>query len=99
MGGVDKLDWWVNKYHIIRGKKLYFSIITNLIDVIAVNAHVLYEKANGKIPFFDFKRAIARTYLATPSIRILRGLADQAFVSLAVNVCQKTSKKPRWSLH
>lgn len=69
MGGVDKLDWLVNKYRIkIRGKKWYFPIITNLIDVIAVNAHVLYEKANWKIPFLDFKRAIARTYLATPSI-------------------------------
>lgn len=60
--------------------------------MIAVNAHVLYEKANGRIPFLDFKRTIARTYLTTPSFRILRGLADQAFVSLAVYVRHKISE-------
>ncbi|XP_056637682.1 piggyBac transposable element-derived protein 3-like [Diorhabda sublineata] len=67
MGGVVKLDWLINKYRIkILSKKWYFPLITNLIDIIAVNAHVIYEIANGKIPFLDL--TIARTYLATSSI-------------------------------
>ena len=34
MGGVDKMDWLINKYRIkIRAKKWYFPLFTNMIDV------------------------------------------------------------------
>lgn len=63
MGGVDRMDWSINKNRIrIRGKKWYFPLFTNLIDTTLVNAHVLYILANEKIPLLDFRRNIARAY-------------------------------------
>lgn len=68
MGGVDKMDWNVQKYRIrIRGKKWYFPLLTNAIDVSVVNAHVLYCLTNGTIPLLDFRRIISRAYLALSS--------------------------------
>ncbi|KAF6215702.1 hypothetical protein GE061_000033 [Apolygus lucorum] len=70
MGGVDKLDWLVNEYRIkIRGKKWYFPIITHLLDVCVVNAHVLHGLVNDdKMPLLEFRRRITRSYLSLPSI-------------------------------
>lgn len=69
MGGVDKLDWNVNKYRIkIRGKKWYFPIFTNMMDLTLVNAHALYCIANGNIPLLEFRRSVARAYLQTASL-------------------------------
>ncbi|CAK9801055.1 PiggyBac transposable element-derived protein 3 [Anthophora plagiata] len=70
MGGVDKLDWNVNKYRIkIRGKKWYFPILTSIIDTTVVNAYVLYCHANKVTSLLKFRRNIARAYLqrASPS--------------------------------
>lgn len=69
MGGVDKLDWHVQKYRIkIRGKKFYFLLFTNAIDVSVYNAFVIYNRSHAhSIPFLDFKRAIARYYLRLSS--------------------------------
>ncbi|XP_017795699.1 PREDICTED: piggyBac transposable element-derived protein 3-like [Habropoda laboriosa] len=70
MGGIDKLDWNVNKYRIkIRGKKWYFPIFTSIIDTTVVNAYVLYCHANKVMPLLEFRRNIARAYLqrASPS--------------------------------
>ena len=51
MGGVDKMDWLINKYRTkIRAKKWYFPFFTNMIDMAVVNAHVLYCMANEKNP-------------------------------------------------
>ncbi|XP_039276156.1 piggyBac transposable element-derived protein 2-like [Nilaparvata lugens] len=69
MGGVDRMDWSINKYRIkIRGKKWYFQIFTNMIDMTLVNAHILYTIAGNKIPLLDFRRSIARSYLSLTSL-------------------------------
>ncbi|GFQ69279.1 chimeric ERCC6-PGBD3 protein [Trichonephila clavata] len=69
MGGVDKLDWNVQKYRIkIRGKKWYFPIFTNAVDVALVNAHTIYCIANGKMPLLNFRREVARFYLNLHSV-------------------------------
>ena len=50
MKGMDKLDWLVNNDRIkIRGKKWYFSLFTNLIEVTVVNAHILFCLVNNPI--------------------------------------------------
>lgn len=68
MGGVDKLDWNIQKYRIkFRGKKWYFPLFTNAIDLIVVNAYALYTASNGNISSLDFSRFIARTYLKKDS--------------------------------
>ena len=68
MGGVDKMDWSVQKYRIkIRGKKWYFPLLTNAFDVALVNAHALYCLANGAVPLLGFRRMVARAYLALSS--------------------------------
>lgn len=69
MGGVDKLDWYVNKYRIkIRAKKWYFPIFTNILDTAIVNAYVLFCHANENVPLLEFRRRIARAYLQRTSI-------------------------------
>ena len=68
MGGVDNMDWSVLTYRIkIRGKKWYFLLLTNAIDVALVNAHALYCLANGAVPLLGFRRMVARAYLALSS--------------------------------
>ena len=68
LGGVDKMDWSVQKYRIkIRGKKWHFPLLTNAFDVALVNTHVLYCLANGAVPLLGFRRMVARTYLALSS--------------------------------
>lgn len=70
MGGVDKLDWYVNKYRIkIRGKKWYFPLFTNAIDVAMVNAYVLYcfASSGNKITLLEFRRAVTKAYLEISS--------------------------------
>lgn len=68
MGGVDKLDWHVNKYNVkIRGKKWYFRLFTNAIDVAMFNAYVLHNMSHNRIPYLDFIRKVARKYLSLSS--------------------------------
>ena len=69
MGGVDKMDWLINKYRIkIRAKKWYFPLFTNMIDMAVVNAHVLYCMANEKITLLKFRQSIVRVYMKTSSV-------------------------------
>lgn len=69
MGGVDRMDWYVNRYRIkIKGKKWYFPIFTFLVDTTLVNAYILYCMANPRVPLLDFKRSVTRAYLARSSI-------------------------------
>ncbi len=67
MGGVDKLDWMVNKYRImIRSKKWYWNLVTNMVDVTISNAHILYNLVQErKVDLLDFRRSIAVAYLKT----------------------------------
>lgn len=69
MGGVDKLDWLIQKYRIaIRSKKCYFPLLTNCLDIAATNAWILYNAANeNNISLLDFKRSITRSYLHVES--------------------------------
>ncbi|GBN05111.1 hypothetical protein AVEN_66696-1 [Araneus ventricosus] len=65
MGGVDKLDWNIQKYRTkIRGKKWYFPIFTNAMDMALVNAHTIYCIANKKMPLINFRREVARFNLS-----------------------------------
>ncbi|XP_035219673.1 piggyBac transposable element-derived protein 3-like [Stegodyphus dumicola] len=65
VGGVDKMDWNVQKYRIrIRRKKWHFALLTNAIDVTLINDHALYCISNDKISLLDFRRMVARGYLA-----------------------------------
>ena len=51
MGGVDKLDWLVNKYKVkICEINWYFPLFIILIDVTVVNAHVRFCLVNDSIP-------------------------------------------------
>ena len=60
MGSVDKMDWNVQKYRIrVRGKKWYFPLVTNAVDVALVNAHAIYYLAHGTIPLLDYRRTVA----------------------------------------
>ena len=69
MGGVDKMDWLINKYRIkIRAKEWYFLFFTNMIDMAVVNTHVLYCMAKEKIPLLKFRRSIVRVYMKTLSV-------------------------------
>lgn len=68
MGGVDLLDNFVSMHRIkIKGKKWWWPIFTNFIDVAKVNAWKLYKLANGsKISLLDFQRSLAIALLSTP---------------------------------
>ena len=69
MGGVDKMDWMINKYRIkIRGKRWHFPIFTYIIDMTVINAYVLYCMANEKIPLLEFLRRIVKCYMNTSSL-------------------------------
>ena len=69
MGGVDKMDWLINKYRIkIRAKKWYFPLFMNMIDMTVANAHVLYCMANEIIPLLKFRQKIIRVYMKTLSV-------------------------------
>ena len=66
MGGVNKMDWLINKYRVkIGAKKWYFPLFTNMIDMAIVNAHVLYCMANKKIPLLKFRQRIVLVYMKT----------------------------------
>ena len=69
IGGVDKLYWNIQKYRIrIRGKKWYFPIFTNAVNMALVNAHIVYSIGNEKMPLLNFRREVARFYLNLHSL-------------------------------
>lgn len=58
------MDWKFQKYRIkIRGKRWYFPLFTNAIDVSIENAHALYCLANEKISLLEFRRQVTKQYL------------------------------------
>lgn len=65
MGGVDLLDNFVSNYRInIKGKKWWWPIFVNCIDIAKVNAWKLYrEFVDSKTTLLDFQRAIAVSLL------------------------------------
>ena len=61
MGGMDKLDWLVNRPRIKIGrKKWHILLFTNLINIIVVSAHVLFCLVYDPISLLDFRRQIVR---------------------------------------
>ncbi|GBM26653.1 PiggyBac transposable element-derived protein 2 [Araneus ventricosus] len=61
MGGVDKLDWNIQKYRTkIRGKKWYFPIFINAVDRVLVNADTIYCIANKELSLLNFRREFVR---------------------------------------
>lgn len=68
MGGVDLLDNFVAMYRVkVRGKKWWFPIFTNFIDVAKANAWRLYRDImDSKISLLDFQRSIAVSLMKTP---------------------------------
>lgn len=95
MGGVDKLDWHVQKYRIkIRGKKWYFPLFTNAIDVAVYNAYILYSMSHGKLPFLDFKRMIAQNYLKTKSISNPKNMGRPSSVSISKRISSTSKAGP-----
>ena len=69
MGGVDHLDWLIQKFRTgIRSKKWYFSLFTNCIDTVMVNAWILSNIINDEpSTLLDFRRSVARYYLQLSS--------------------------------
>lgn len=67
-GGVDKTDWGINEYRIkIRGKKSYFLVFRNFIDIDVMNGYVVYCKWNDNIPSLEFRRRIVTAYVTNSS--------------------------------
>lgn len=69
MGGVDLCDNWVSNYRIrVRGKKWWWPIFTNYIDVALTNAWKLSRLSveGNKKPLLDFRREVALHLLQTP---------------------------------
>ena len=65
MGSVYKLDWNVQRYHIITVKEWYFPLLTNAVNVTLVNAHIIiYCFENQNSPLIQFGRMVATAYLA-----------------------------------
>ena len=69
MGGVDHLDWLIQKYRIsIRSKKWYFSLFTSFLDTVMVNSWIIYCIVNGNnMKLLDFRRSVTRAYLQLSS--------------------------------
>jgi hypothetical protein len=66
MGGVDRSDQNIGLYRTsIRGKKLYFSLVTHCLDMAPHNAWQLYKLNGGEYDHLKFRRSIATRILET----------------------------------
>lgn len=66
MGGVDRLDQNIGLYRIsIRGKKWYFPLICQCIDMAAQNAWQIHRLQGGRMDQLAFRRAVATNILET----------------------------------
>ncbi|KAF2879901.1 hypothetical protein ILUMI_26270 [Ignelater luminosus] len=60
MGGVDRADENISHHRVfIRGKKWYFPIISQILDMAEQNAWQLYRIGGGKMDHLQFRRSIA----------------------------------------
>lgn len=72
MGGVDLIDKQVSLYRIrIRGKKWWFPIFTQFLDISVVNCWRIYQKIhpNETISLLEARRKIVLSYLSKSSKR------------------------------
>ena len=68
MGGVDLADNVVSNYRIrVRGKKWWWPIFSNYVDVSMVNAWRLWQCTHPResLPLLDFRRQVAVNFLNT----------------------------------
>lgn len=84
MAGVDWMDQNVGDYRIhIRSKKWWWCLFTFLVDTSIHNAFRIYKKsrayANRNLDHYQFRREIARVYLANYTAG--RNVAPQAHAS------------------
>lgn len=64
MGGIDKADEDISLYRVsIRGKKLFFRIISHCIDVAEQNAWEFHQHEGGKLDHLAFCRRIVTAIL------------------------------------
>lgn len=65
MGGVDMLDNFVAKYRItVKGKKWWWPLFINFIDVTVCNAWILHRFIHGKeLDLLEFRRRVAISLL------------------------------------
>lgn len=60
MGGVDRANQNISLYRtVIRGKKWYFPIIMQCIDMAEQNAWLLHKNNDGKLDHLAFRRQIS----------------------------------------
>ena len=70
MSSVDILDKQVSLYRTrIRGKKWWFPVFTQFLDITVVNARRLYQEASGdkSMLLLNARRKIVLSYLSKPS--------------------------------
>lgn len=60
MGGVDRADQNISLYRVsIRGKKWYFPLLSNFVDLSVQNAWRLHKTDGGKLDHLAFRRSVA----------------------------------------
>ncbi|KAL1493569.1 hypothetical protein ABEB36_009272 [Hypothenemus hampei] len=66
MGGVDRADQNISLYCVsIRGKKWYFPLIAQCIDMAEQNAWQIHKLNGGRMDHLSFRRSIAQSFLET----------------------------------
>ena len=86
MGGVDQMDNNVNCYRIaVHGKKWYWSLVTNIIDVVISNCWIIHKKLgiSQQMDQLQFKSYIALTLLK----RSTRSSSSLAASSIVPAIC------------
>lgn len=79
MGGVDRSDQNIGQYRIsIRGKKWYFPLISQCIDMANQNAWYLHRFDGGRLDQLAFRRAVAVELLETHKVLNRRGASRRS---------------------
>lgn len=66
MGGIDRADQNISLYRVsIRGKKWYFPLFCQMLDLSEQNAWQLYRSQGGKLDHLSFRRSIVMSILVS----------------------------------
>lgn len=69
MGGVDHADRLRVTYGVNRrAKKWWHRIFWGLIDIVFVNAYIIYSELNEKKTILDFRRSVALAFLTQKQV-------------------------------
>lgn len=78
MGGVDRGDQNISLYRVsIRGKKWYFPLFAQCLDMSIQNAWQLHRSQGGKLDQLEFRRAIAGNILESNQKDFKRGTSKR----------------------